>query len=102
VHVTLNRDVPSFGVVTNAKCAAALSINVELPQHGITLKSAAPVQLRSEVKTVPPIGDEKTESVLPVDLLDAATERKRGVLNHARVSWRELIHQTPHPLKSQL
>jgi len=102
VHVTLDTSVPSFGTVTAGKCAAAIGVNVGMPQHGITLKSAEPVQLHSEVRTVPPIGDEKTESVVPVDLVDAVTGRKRGSLSHARVSWRELVHQTAHPVKTQL
>lgn len=99
VKVTLDKSVPSFGVVTAGKCAAAIGIVVSMPRVGITLRSAEPIQLRSQVTTVPPIGDEKTESVLPVDLVDAKTNRKRGSLTYARVAWRDLIEQKRFSVK---
>jgi hypothetical protein len=99
VHVTLDHSVPSFGVVRAGACAAAIGVHVGLPQHGLTLRSASPVQLHSEVQTVPPIGDEKTESVLPVELVDVASNRPRGSLEHVRVAWRELVDQTRHGVK---
>jgi hypothetical protein len=46
------------------------------------------------VSTVPPIGDEKTTSVKPVQLVDIRTERVVGRLDRARVSWRDLRTQT--------
>src|SRR5262249_43740164 len=99
VHVSLDRLVPSGAVNFGCHCRAAIGVVVGLPQHGITLRSSAPVQLRSEVKSVPPVGDEKTESLLPVELVDIHTQRKRGSLEHVRVLWRELTAQTPHPVK---
>lgn len=96
VHVTLDKSVPAFGVVTAGKCLAAIAVHVGMPQHGLTLRSATPIQLHSTVNTVPPIGDEKTESVAGVELIDHATGRRRGALDHARVAWRELVEQTRH------
>jgi hypothetical protein len=94
VLVSLDDSVPSFGVVSAGKCAASLPISVSMPNHNIVLKSEEPVQLRSEVQTVPPIGDEKTESVLPVRLIHAQTMRPMGHLVKAKVAWRDLTHQT--------
>jgi hypothetical protein len=93
VRVTLDRSVPSFGVVTNAECKAAMALRVAMPQHGLLLHSAEPVQLHSTVDTVPPIGDEKTESVGPVKLVDASTKRAVGTLHKAVVAWRDLMSQ---------
>jgi hypothetical protein len=99
VHVTLDKTVPSYGLNIGCHCRAAIGVVVGIPQHGITLRSSSPVQLRSEVTTVPPVGNERTESVLPVDLIDSVTERKRGSLESVRVMWRELTEQIPHPVK---
>jgi hypothetical protein len=99
VHVTLDKTLPSIGVSIGCHCRAAIGVVVGIPQHGMTLRSSAPVQLRSEVERVPPIGDEKTESVLPVELLDTQTDRRRGSLERVRVVWRELMEQTPHRVK---
>ena len=94
VRVTLDKTIKSFGAVQAGKCAAALGIVVSMPAQGLTLRSEEPVQLQSTVKTVPPIGDEKTESVFPVALVEVDTGKPRGTLQKARVAWRELISQT--------
>jgi hypothetical protein len=96
VHVSLDKTIPSYGLNIGCHCRAAIGVVVGIPQHGITLRSASPVQLKSEVQTVPPIGDERTESVLPVDLIDAVSERKRGSIESVRVLWRELTEQRAH------
>lgn len=96
VHVTLDHSQPSFGVVQAGKCAAAIGINVSMPQHNLMLKSASPIQLQSTVQTVPPIGDEKTESIGPVDLVELETGRKRGAIEHVQVAWRDLVQQIKH------
>jgi hypothetical protein len=98
VRVTLDKSVPAFGVVSNAKCAAALGIQVELPQQGLSLRSSEPIQLQSTVQTVPPIGDENTQSVKAVDLLDARTSRPMGSMQSARVLWRDLVEQRVTPV----
>jgi hypothetical protein len=94
VVVTLDDSVPSFGVVQNGKCKAILGIQVAMPKHNLVLQSEEPVQLQSEVTTVPPIGDEKTQSVRPVRLRSVETLRPMGTIQNARVSWRELTSQT--------
>lgn len=94
VVVTLDDSVPAFGAVTNGKCAAAIPVQVAMPQHNLVLKSEAPIQLRSDVQTVPPIGDEKTESVGPVRLVNAQTMRPMGTMVKARVAWRDLTDQS--------
>jgi hypothetical protein len=96
VHVTLDKTIPSYGLNIGCHCRAAIGVVVGIPQHGLTLRSSAPLQLKSEVTTVPPVGDENTESVLPVDLIDAVTDRKRGSLERVRVLWRELTEQKAH------
>lgn len=93
VRVTLDRSMPSIGVVKAGKCNATMSLRVTMPKLGLVLVSAKPVQLHSQVETVPPIGDERTESVMPVDLLDTDTKRVRGRMEHAVVAWRDLLAQ---------
>lgn len=93
VRVTLDRSVPSFGVVTGAKCRASMALRVAMPQHSLLLHSEEPVQLHSTVETVPPIGDEKTESVAPVKLIDSRTNRQVGTMHKAVVAWRDLMSQ---------
>lgn len=102
VNVTLDKSVPSFGVVSGEKCKAALGLIVSMPKLGLKLRSAEPVQLHSTVTTVPPIGDVATRSVLPVTLVDFATNRVQGTLLNALVSWRELDTQTLHPVGRNL
>lgn len=102
VIVTLDDSVPAFGVVKAGKCAAALPIQVTMPNHNLVLKSDEPVQLRSDVLTVPPIGDEKTESVRPVKLIHSQTLRPMGTMLKAKVAWRELSDQTVSLQKDRL
>jgi hypothetical protein len=93
VRVSLNREIPSFGVVTNGDCKAVMSLRVTMPKHGLVLNSAEPVQLYSTVETVPPIGDERTQSAAPVALVDSQTGRERGKMVEAVVAWRDLLDQ---------
>lgn len=93
VSVTLDSRSSAMAMVSAGKCAAAIPVVVAMPQHSLTLRTAEPVQLRSTVRTVPPIGDESTASVHPVDLVDAKTQRKVGKLNSAKVIWRDLKAQ---------
>lgn len=95
VRVTLNRDVPSFGVVQQGKCKASMSLRVTMPKLGLVLNSSEPVQLWSNVETVPPIGDEHTQSVRPVELIEPSSGRTRGEMKKAVVAWRDLLDQKP-------
>jgi hypothetical protein len=99
VHVGLDPRHPSFAAVGGGHCRAALAIVVTMPDHKLTLRSAEPVQLHSEVQTVPPVGDEKTQSIREVALVDARSHREMGRLNSARVVWRELTAQVPHDIR---
>lgn len=94
INVKLDPSTVGFGVVKNGKCAAAIPIEVSMPAHDLHLRSATPIQLQSDVKTVPPIGDEKTESVAPVTLVDTTTGKARGQVVKAKVAWRELTAQS--------
>lgn len=96
VKVTLDKSGPSFGVVRAGKCKASIAIVVAMPKLGMTLRTLEPVQLQSTVTTVPPIGDERTESVKPVKLIDVKTNKTVGSIDKARVMWRDLTVQTPH------
>jgi hypothetical protein len=99
VKVSLDKSMPAVAVANACHCSAAIGVVVSMPRLGVTLRTAEPMQLQSEVTTIPPIGDEKTESVLPVDLIDTKSNRKRGSLTKARVIWRELLEQKRHPVK---
>ena len=59
----------------------------------LVLNTAEPVQLHSTVETVPPIGDERTESIRQVDLINLETSRVSGTMVKAVVAWRELLQQ---------
>jgi len=93
VNVTLDPAIPSFGVVRKGDCRASLGVVVSMPKHNLVVRTKRPVQLHSQVKTVPPIGDERTESVGPVALVDVDGGREIGSLESARVLWRELTAQ---------
>lgn len=101
VTVRLDDSVPAFGVVRAGKCVAAVPLEVSMPRHGLLLRSEEPMQLQSNVSTVPPIGDEKTVSVKPIRLVDARTERVMGRLSSARVAWRDLKTQSLSLLKDK-
>jgi hypothetical protein len=96
VSVVLDPTVPSDAVAIGGHCLAAIGVVVTMPQHNLTLRTEIPIQLQSNVKTVPPIGDERTQSVAPVALVDLRSGRKMGSLESARVLWRELTAQVPH------
>ena len=99
VKVSLDTSFPASAIAFACHCSASLGVVVSMPSLGIALKTAEPMQLRSEVTTIPPIGDEKTVSVSAVNLVDTTTNRKRGSLTKARVIWRELLEQTLHTAK---
>jgi hypothetical protein len=96
VSVTLDPTIPSFGVVQKGKCLASLGVVVSMPKHDLVVRTRHPVQLHSQVKTVPPIGDERTESVGPVALIDIDGGREIGSLESAKVLWRELTAQVKY------
>lgn len=96
VTVVLDPSMSSQAVAIGGHCVAAIGVVVSMPQHNLTLRTATPIQLQSDVKTVPPIGDERTQSVAAVTLVEHSTGRKMGSLHEARVLWRELTAQVPH------
>jgi len=100
VSVVLDPTLPGLAVVIGGHCRAALGVVVSMPQHNLTLRSAQAIQLQSDVKTVPPIGDERTQSVAPVALVDLRSGRQMGSLESARVLWRELTAQVPHVVRA--
>jgi hypothetical protein len=93
VKVSLDPRQPAYGVVTGGHCRAVIGANVTMSKVRTELRTQNPVQLTSDVKTVPPIGDESTVSVGAVNLVDQ-TGRTRGTLESARVMWRELTQQS--------
>ena len=96
VQVTLDPNRPSYAAVTGGKCATATSVAISLPALGLSLTTAAAVQLQSKVKTIPPIGTQETRSVGgPTNLVDNSG-RVVGTLNSAQILWRALISQTPY------
>jgi len=99
VEVSLDPRMPAVGVANACHCSAAIGVVVSMPRLGMQLRTAEPMQLQSEVTTIPPIGDEKTQSVHPVDLIDIKTNRSTGSLRNARVIWRELTEQRAHPVR---
>lgn len=92
VHVTIDRTQPNFAVVTAGACKAVVSVLIDMPELQMKLKTREPMQLQSQVTIIPPIGDEKTISVTPVGLIDQKG-RLVGILEQAKVMWRELVEQ---------
>ena len=95
VSAVLDPSSSAMAAVKNGACAAVVPVIVSMPEHQLTLRTAQPMQLRSTVRHVPPIGDEQTVSVQPVELVDVRTRRTVGRLYSARVMWRELTAQLP-------
>jgi len=92
VTVTLDKGHPAFAAVTAGKCKAALSVQVEMPDHRLTLRTATAVQLQSTVTRVPPIGNDTTKSVGTTKLVDK-DGKSHGTITKAVVTWRELASQ---------
>lgn len=101
VSVALDPTIPSQAVAIGPHCVAAIGVIVTMPDHDLTLRTETPMQLQSEVTTIPPIGDERTQSVAPVALVEHRTGRPMGSLHGARVLWRELETQVPHGVARQ-
>lgn len=93
VRVTLDPSQAAVAAVRGGDCRSAVPALIEMPQHDLVLRTTVPVQLRSQVERVPPIGDETTRSLAPVDLVDASG-RVRGRLESAQVVWRDLVGQS--------
>lgn len=96
VRVTLDKSIPASAVAIACHCTASLGVVVSMPKLGLKLKTGEPIQLQSEVTTIPPVGDEITRSMNTVELVDATTNRKVGTLQKATVLWRELVAQKAH------
>jgi hypothetical protein len=99
VAVHLDPTTPSQAVAIGGHCRAAIGVIVSMPQHNLTLRTSQPMQLQSDVKTVPPIGDERTQSIAPVALIEQKSGRKLGTLQSAHIVWRELTAQVAHAVQ---
>ena len=96
VHIVLDHSVPSFGVITDGKLRSAVLVAVSMPEHDLTLLTEKPLQMHSNVTSVPPVGDEHSQNLQPVALVDAQSRRKRGSLDSAHVHWRDLRSRVTH------
>lgn len=92
------KDVPSFApkarcalsyAARACDCAANLFITVSLPDLGLKLTTPDPVYMYSSVETIPPVGYTATVTLTPAPLM--ADGRKVGTLQHAAVTFRELV-----------
>jgi hypothetical protein len=72
-----------------AKCAAAIQVDVEMPQLGLSMKTQQPVRMYSIVETIPPVGHTASVSLTPTPLVDGS--RQVGTLNRAEVKFREIV-----------
>jgi Family of unknown function (DUF6073) len=78
--------------VTSAKCKAELQPVIDLPQLGLTLKTAEPVPLASNVVQIPPVGDvARSEKAVPLVDEDG---NLMGELVSADIEVGEVIHRT--------
>jgi len=72
-----------------AACVANISVDVDMPQLDLRMKTQQAVRMYSIVETIPPIGHTASVSLTPTPLV--ADNRTVGTLNKAEVKFREIV-----------
>ncbi|HEY6802007.1 MAG TPA: nuclear transport factor 2 family protein [Pyrinomonadaceae bacterium] len=73
------------------KCLAKISVDVEMPNLNITMRSKEPVKWYSEVETIPPIG--YTASVSTSSTAMMSGDREVASLLHGAIKFREIVQR---------
>ncbi len=74
---------------TLAKCAAAVAVNVTMPQLDLKMSTEQPVRMYSMVENIPPIGQTASISLKSTNLI--SNDRVVGTLDRAEVKFREIV-----------
>jgi hypothetical protein len=77
------------GTPNYAACTANISVDVEMPQLDLRMKTQQAVRMYSVVETIPPIGHTASVSLTPTPLV--ADGRAVGTLQSAEVKFREIV-----------
>jgi ketosteroid isomerase-like protein len=75
------------------KCLAKISVDVEMPNLDLKMKTKAPVTWYSEVETIPPVGYTASVSMTPTPMISAG--RQVATLEHGAVKFRETVRRIP-------
>jgi hypothetical protein len=73
------------------KCLAKISVEVEMPNLHIAMRTKDPVKWYSEVETIPPVG--YTASVSASSTAMIADGREVASLEHGAIKFREIVQR---------
>jgi hypothetical protein len=80
---------PGQTASSSAACVANISVDVDMPQLDLRMKTQQAVRMYSIVETIPPVGHTASVSLTPTPLI--ADNRAVGTLNRAEVKFREIV-----------
>ena len=91
--ITQDRSVlrPDAGVEIGGHCLAKISVDVEMRDLHLTMKTKAPVKWYSEVETIPPVGYTASVSATPTPMISSG--REVATLEHGAVKFREIVRR---------
>jgi ketosteroid isomerase-like protein len=72
-------------------CLAKISVDVEMRDLHLTMKTKAPVKWYSEVETIPPVGYTASVSATPTSMISSG--REVATLEHGTVKFREIVRR---------
>ncbi|HYG81393.1 MAG TPA: nuclear transport factor 2 family protein, partial [Pyrinomonadaceae bacterium] len=75
------------------KCLAKISVEVEMPNLDLRMKTKAPVTWYSEVETIPPVGYTASVSATSTPMISAG--RQVATLEHGAIKFREIVRRIP-------
>jgi ketosteroid isomerase-like protein len=75
------------------KCLAKISVEVDMPDLRLAMRTGAPVNWYSEVETIPPVG--YTASVSATSTAMISNNREVATLKHGAVKFREIVYRIP-------
>ena len=81
----------TMGGGKEGKCLAKISVEVEMPNLNITMRTKDPVKWYSEVETIPPVG--YTASVSASSTAMISNGREVASLEHGAIKFREIVQR---------
>jgi Family of unknown function (DUF6073) len=75
------------------KCLASISVDVEMPNLDLKMKTRFAVKWYSEVETIPPVGYTASVSATPTPMISGG--REVATLAHGAVKFRETVRRIP-------
>ena len=81
----------TMGGGKEGKCLARISVEVEMPNLNIAMRTKEPVKWYSEVETIPPVG--YTASVSASSMAMISNGREVASLEHGAIKFREIVQR---------